>query len=120
MPYLLNSIYIVLLVLCTPWLLWKMLWTGKYRRGIWLRMKGQTPIVLDVRRRIWLHGVSVGEILLLKPLIARLQLYHPEWELVLSTTTSTGFDVAKQQFPNLTVFYFPLDFTWAVDEALQN
>jgi 3-deoxy-D-manno-octulosonic-acid transferase len=119
MPYLLNGLYLLLLLVISPWLVWKAVRTGKYRRGMGQKLTGWTPKLPADKPRVWLHAVSVGEVLLLKPLIARLQAQHPDWELVLSTTTNTGFDVAKKQYPGLTLFYFPLDFTWAVKNALR-
>lgn len=119
MPYLLNGLYLLLLLFISPWLVWKAIRTGKYRRGMGQKLTGLTPKLSVEKPRAWLHAVSVGEVLLLKPLIARLQTQHPEWEVVLSTTTNTGYDVAKKQYPGLTLFYFPLDFTWAVKNALR-
>lgn len=119
MPYLLNCLYLLLLLCLTPFLLWKSLRTGKYRRGLWRKLTGQVPVLTTDQPRVWLHAVSVGEVLLLKPLLARLQQQYPGWVFVLSTTTNTGFDVALKTYPELQVFYFPLDFTWAVRRALQ-
>jgi 3-deoxy-D-manno-octulosonic-acid transferase len=119
MPYLLNGLYLLLLVVVSPWLAWKALWTGKYRRGLGQKWTGSAPLLSPDKPRIWLHAVSVGEVLLLKPLIAQLHSKYPQWDLVLSTTTNTGFDVAQKTYPNLTLFYFPLDFTWSVQRALQ-
>src|SRR5262249_51491962 len=65
------------------------------------------------------HAVSVGEVLLLRPILARLKHRHPEWELVLSVTTDAGLEVARKTYPELTVFWFPFDFTWAVRRALE-
>lgn len=68
---------------------------------------------------IWLHAVSVGEVNLLAPIIERLQQRLPNVELVVSTTTETGFDLAKKRYSHLSVFFFPFDFTWSVRRALE-
>src|SRR5262249_13911728 len=68
---------------------------------------------------VWFHGVSVGEIHLLRQVVAGFRRRHPGWECVISTTTDTGYEEACKRFVDLTVFYWPLDFTWAVRRALR-
>jgi 3-deoxy-D-manno-octulosonic-acid transferase len=119
MPYLLNLIYLLLLVAISPWLVYKALTTGKYRQGILAKFLGLAPVRTSNRPCVWFHAVSVGEVLLLKQVIARFRQRFPNWDCVLSTTTNTGFDVAMKNYPDLRVFYWPLDFTWAVKQALR-
>src|SRR5271156_5372778 len=120
MAYLLNFAYLVALVLLSPWLLYKSLTTGKYRRGLIAKFTGRAALrAQSALRCAWLHGVSVGEIYLLRQVISRFQAHHPDWECVISTTTDTGFAEARKCFPDRTVFFWPLDFTWAVHRALR-
>lgn len=119
MSIILNGLYFLVLLVASPWLAFKALTTGKYRRGVVSRFLGLAPELSPARQRLWFHGVSVGEILLLRPLIARIRHRYPDWEIVVSTTTASGMEVARKHYPNLTVFWFPLDFTWAVRRALQ-
>jgi 3-deoxy-D-manno-octulosonic-acid transferase len=119
MPYLLNLLYLAALLLLSPWLAYKALTTGKYRRGLWHKLTGRA-----FRRRgdapcIWFHGVSVGEIHLLKHVVAAFRRRHLHWHCVISTTTDTGYAEAKKCFPGCPVFWWPLDFTWAVKRALR-
>src|SRR5262249_41494235 len=67
----------------------------------------------------WFHGVSVGEIHLLRPVVRVFRQRHPDWDCVLSTTTDTGFAEACKCFSDLPVFFWPFDFSWAVQSALQ-
>ena len=119
MPYLLNIAYALLILLASPYLLWCRLRHGKYRDGWRQKLWGDVP-----RRRnrkvpcLWLHAVSVGEVNLLQPLIARWEQAHPDWEIVISTTTQTGFALAQKRYAPRTVFYAPLDFTWSVAAAM--
>lgn len=118
MPYLLDAAYFVLLTICSPVLLLRAWRTGKYRDGHAQKLWGRVPRRLGNAPCLWFHAVSVGEVLLLRPLIADLHRRRPEWEVVISTTTSTGLEVARRTFPDLVTFYAPLDFSWAVRRAL--
>jgi 3-deoxy-D-manno-octulosonic-acid transferase len=121
MPYLLNLLYLAVLSLLSPWLAYKALTTGKYRRGLWAKFIGTVgPLSFSARPRAWFHGVSVGEIHLLRQVIAAFRQHHPDWACVVSTTTDTGFDEARKRFPDLPVIYWPFDFSWAVGRALRS
>ncbi len=58
-------------------------------------------------KRLWIHGVSVGEILSLYPLAVELK--RKGIEIVVSTTTFTGMEVARKRFKEFYVFHFPFD-----------
>src|SRR5262249_52916925 len=119
MSYLLDAFYLLILFLFSPWLLYKSLTTGKYRRGMWSKFTGRAFLRSGSAPCVWFHGVSVGEIHLLRQLVARFRQWHPDWECVISTTTDTGFEEATKRFPDATVFYWPLDFSWAVQRGLR-
>ena len=61
----------------------------------------------------------MGEVNLLAPLLKMIEQQRPEWECVISTTTTTGMALAKKKYPQHTVFYCPLDFSWAVKAAMR-
>lgn len=67
--------------------------------------------------RLWFHAVSVGEFNAIKTLIPHLSECY---DVVISTTTQTGQDLALRTFPHLTVFYFPYDFVWVIGKALRH
>jgi 3-deoxy-D-manno-octulosonic-acid transferase len=116
----------LLLVLSAPWWLFRMATSGKYREGLTERL-GIVPRRLhprlDGRNVVWVHAVSVGEVLaasrLIEELAARLaesggQRTEDGWRVMISTTTRTGQALARQRFGEERVFYFPLDLGWAV------
>jgi 3-deoxy-D-manno-octulosonic-acid transferase len=119
MPYLLNIFYLLLILAALPWLAWQAVRKGKYREGYAAKFLGLAPRRPGARTCLWLHAVSVGEVHLLAPLLSRIQRDRPDWECVLSTTTKTGMASAKKKYAGLTVFYCPLDFSWAVRTAMR-
>jgi 3-deoxy-D-manno-octulosonic-acid transferase len=117
MPWLLDALYTIALVLLSPWLAWRAVRTGRYRQGLLdklLGLRGPVP-----PGAVWFHGVSVGEIHLLRQVVAALRRRRPELACVVSATTETGLAEARKAFAELAVFPFPLDFSWAVRRTLR-
>jgi 3-deoxy-D-manno-octulosonic-acid transferase len=111
-----NLALLAALVAGAPWWLWRMATTQKYREGLSQRL-GRVPQGLrraDSRPAIWLHAVSVGEVLAASHLVRELGAALPEYRLMVSTTTRTGQALARERFGAEQVFYCPLDFPWAV------
>jgi 3-deoxy-D-manno-octulosonic-acid transferase len=107
------------LVAGAPWWLWRMATTQKYREGLRERL-GRVPKRLIAgagaggRPLIWLHAVSVGEVLAVTRLVKTLDAALPEYFVAISTTTRTGQALARERFGANRVFYCPLDLPWAV------
>jgi 3-deoxy-D-manno-octulosonic-acid transferase len=118
MPWILNFAYVALLLAVSPVLLYRRWKLGKYRDGWAEKLWGQLPERSGSQPCLWLHAVSVGEVLQLRPMMKLLAAERPGWEFVITTTTRTGLDVAKKEFPQHTVCYFPLDFSWATRRAI--
>src|SRR5688500_7309312 len=101
MPYLLNLVYLTAWLCYAPWLLWQRFVKKKPVRGLFAKWFGRTgAFEHDVQASgvVWFHGVSVGEIHLLRQLVARFRQRFPDWQCVVSTTTATGFDEARKHF----------------------
>ncbi len=114
----LNLVYLAVLIFGSPWILWAMLRKGKYREGYAEKFFGWVAQRDHQRPCAWFHAVSVGEVNLLAKTIAQFRNQSPESEIVISTTTQTGFDLACRKYSDHHVFYCPLDFSWAVRRAI--
>ncbi len=116
-----SSLLALTLLLTSPWWLWQMATSGRYRAGLRERL-GAVSLSLqqavaghDV---IWLHAVSVGEVLAAEQMIHELQAALPGWVIAISTTTDTGHKLAKERFPGYPVFFLPLDFAYSMRRYL--
>ncbi len=110
------------LVASAPWVAWQALRHGKYHHR-WQERFGVLPAGLKGTSAptLWLHAVSVGEVLSAAPLLAAMRRDHPEWRVVVSTTTRTGRAMAESRLTDIAgVFYFPLDFAWIVRRVLRH
>jgi 3-deoxy-D-manno-octulosonic-acid transferase len=119
--YLFYSLATLLAVLLlSPYFLYQALRHNKYVGSLRQRL-GSLPVSfnLDGDDSIWLHAVSVGELLSAKPLIAELRRRYPTLRLFVSTTTLSGQQLAKRSNLEVdAVFYFPFDWTFTVRRTL--
>ena len=111
-----NILLLLGLLVTAPWWLWKVARTEKYRESLRERL-GRVPkhlrIPADARPVLWIHAVSVGEVLAVSRLIADLEQELPGYRVLISTTTRTGQELARERFGAERVFYCPLDLPWA-------
>lgn len=108
------------LLISLPYWIFHMLRYGKYRRGFGQRL-GFVPTHLaspSSQPTIWLHAVSVGEVLAISGLVKHMRQQWPEYRVVVSTTTDTGQNLARSRFGEQNVFYFPLDLGFAMQPYL--
>jgi 3-deoxy-D-manno-octulosonic-acid transferase len=120
MRWLLNSIYLILLTVLSPFIAWRIMRHGRYRRGMAEKFLGRLRSSDDGREPVWFHAVSVGEVIQLQKVIEEFrQQTADRFRIVVSTSTDSGFDLALKRFPNYQVTWFPLDFSWAVRNAIR-
>jgi 3-deoxy-D-manno-octulosonic-acid transferase len=116
-----SALLAMALLLMLPYWLMQMSRHGKYRAGLWERL-GKVPERLASQPKqptIWIHAVSVGEVLAVIGLVAELKRRHRDLRIVVSSTTDTGQKLARQEFGAENVFYFPLDFGFAIRPYLR-
>ena len=105
-----------------PYWLFQMARHGKYRKGLAERL-GRLPARLQLPEAqepvIWVHAVSVGEVLAVAGLVEELRRRFPLHRIFISTTTDTGQALARQRFGEANVFYFPMDFAFAIRPYLR-
>lgn len=115
--YILYSLLLVCgLVLTLPWWLFQMLRSGKYRAGLSERL-GLVPERIKTAAQpgsIWVHAVSVGEVLAVTNLVRELQGANPENPVFISTVTQTGQYLARGRFGEASAFFLPIDHGLAV------
>lgn len=94
----------------------------KYAAGFWQRLGYLPEFEQNNRPVLWLHCVSVGETNAARPLVAELKKKFPSYRLIVSTTTKTGQELARELFKDdaEVVFYFPFDWRFSVRRALKN
>ena len=128
-----SFLLMVVLIVGSPYWLFRMAMSGRYRSGLAGRL-GAVPAefatkvaAIRVERRggggvrplMWIHAVSVGEVLAAARLIdefknGEMQRVRPGMTFAVSTTTEAGQRLAEERLPGCAVFYFPLDFAFAV------
>ncbi|HWC18773.1 MAG TPA: 3-deoxy-D-manno-octulosonic acid transferase [Terriglobales bacterium] len=117
-----SILYTLALLISSPYWLIEMARAGKYRAGLKERF-GAVPErlrpAIDQEKSIWIHAVSVGEVLSVSGLIAGLNIELPDTRIFVSTTTLTGQELARQRFGAEDVFYMPLDLPFAINPFLR-
>jgi len=117
-----SSLLLAALVLGAPYWLVRMATSGRYRAGLLGRL-GRVPENLRAavagRDVIWVHAVSVGEVLAATQLVRELKAALPGWVVAVSTTTETGQRLATERLTGSPVFYLPLDFAFVVRRYLR-
>src|SRR5437899_362797 len=117
MYFLYSAALVVAFVIATPYWLFKMLRHGKYRTGLAERL-GRVPERVRSAQPgdvcIWIHAVSVGEVLAVSQLVNEMRNSAGNLRIVVSTTTTTGQNLARERFGAENVFYYPLDFGFCI------
>ena len=115
-----SFLTLALFVVVSPYFVYQAIRYKKYVGGLRQRL-GFLPVTINVdgEESIWIHAVSVGEVLTARALASDLKVLYPRLRLFLSTTTVTGQQVARHSLQDVDgVFYFPFDWTFIVRRTL--
>lgn len=92
------------------------------KEGLFLRERlgARLPLRESDKPFLWIHAVSVGEVLSLQNLVKEVRRKHPDWEIGFSTLTNMGQRVAREKIRGVDyVFFIPFDFPWTVGRAFR-
>ena len=117
-----RLLYTLLLLVLTPLALLRLWWRGRgnpdYRRR-WGERLGRVP-ALPARPRLWVHAVSVGEAIAAVPLVRAWRAAHPDWAILITTTTPTGSAQVRRSFgDSVEHCYLPFDLPWLAASFLR-
>jgi 3-deoxy-D-manno-octulosonic-acid transferase len=120
MRFVLDLVYLLAALAYSPVIIYRAVRHKRYRKG-WAQRFGRINRKNPQAKCIWLHAVSVGEVNAAKTIVEELRSRFGDFEIVVSTTTDTGFARATHVFGlNHEVFYFPFDFSWVMRRAFGN
>jgi len=121
MYWIYSLLSLAVFVVVSPYFLYQAIRYNKYVGSLGQRL-GYLPVSfnLDGDRSIWIHAVSVGEVLTARALVGELKARYPRLRLFVSTTTMTGQRVARSNIQHVdAVFFFPFDFAFIVRRTLR-
>jgi len=109
---------LLLIIIAFPYLLVRLAASPRFRAGLFQRL-GFVPDPPGQGRMLWIHGVSVGEVKTIQPLLIKLEKEFGPLRCAISTTTQAGFQIARKLFPDKFTFYFPLDMSFIVRRVIR-
>lgn len=118
----LNILYSLLFYLVSPFFIYALYKKKKGKPTIGRRWKehfGYPPKLKSTQNPIWIHAVSVGEVIAVSPFIKQFKQKYPTQSIVLTTTTSTGAAQAEKLGPLIEHRYMPLDFSFAIKRFIK-
>ena len=120
MYFVYSFLTLLALAVLTPYFLYQALRHNKYVGSLGQRL-GYLPLSfnLDADDSIWVHAVSVGEVLAARPLLSALRQRYPGLRLFLSTTTRAGQQLARRLSDVDGVFYFPFDWAFTARRTMR-
>lgn len=118
MGLILDGLYLLTGIAVSPLVVYRLVAQGRYRKGLSNRL-GFLPVRRSTGPCVWLHAVSLGEVNASKTIVDGLVSARPDCQIVVSSTTDTGYARAKTIFgQTCQVIYMPLDLSACVGRAL--
>lgn len=120
MRWILNFAYAALLAMLSPVIAWRVIRHSRYRQGLAEKLLGRVKASPHERPVVWFHAVSVGEVIQLQKVVEEFRRQTAErFDIFVSTSTDTGWELTQKRFPGCQLTWFPLDFSWAVRNAVE-
>lgn len=115
-----NIVLILLSLLLLPLILIALAVVPKFRAGLFTKLGFYKSELNNDKQTIFFHAVSVGEVNAIEALVKKTREVFPDYNIVLSTTTKTGQEIAKKKLGNTVdaITYFPFDFFFSVNSFL--
>lgn len=122
MFFLYNLLMILFTIFCSFFIAIAFICVPKFRAGFFQKLGLYKKFDAKGKETIAFHAVSVGEVNAIENLVKKVRQKMPENNIVLTTVTKTGHDVAKKKLSNCTdaIVYFPYDFSFSVLSFLKN
>jgi len=120
-----NILQLTFLTICLPIILLKIAFTPKYRQRIFNRLGLRIPPMNTIDSsgpRIWIHALSVGEVMSSIALVREIRQRFPDWVIIYSTSTATGAGIARQKLGDMVDYLitYPLDLFWSVRQVVKD
>jgi len=120
MSIVIDFAYLLAAVVISPVVIYRIIRHKRYRTG-WAQRFGKIIRRHPTKKCIWLHAVSVGEVNATRTIVEELEKSFGDFELLISTTTDTGFARANTLFGDRhTIVYFPFDLSFIMQRAFHN
>ncbi len=124
MHFLYNLLALFIVIMAMPVFLYRLI----RENGFGERLKQsfgflphETMIKVANKNAIWLHAVSVGEIVATSPMVKEIKKELPNSVVVISVVTSSGYDMAKRIIPEADgVIFFPIDLPWLSSRVIKS
>lgn len=116
-----NFLLITLALILLPVILIALALVPKFRAGLFTKLGFYPDFNLDRNKKtIFFHAVSVGEVNAVEALIKKTRENFPDANIVLSTTTKTGQEIAHKKLEKTVnaITYFPFDFFFSINSFL--
>lgn len=115
-----NILFLTSVVLALPFVIVKGLTSDKIRKTLGRRLRPHVDIRACWKGPIWIHALSVGEVLSSAPLIKQIRDLYSKRPVVLSVSTLTGHEIAKGLLKTDVdaLFFFPYDLIWSVRKII--
>lgn len=108
-----QVIYTIIIICCAPFIL---LFAAAGNKRVAERLGLSLPKEYPQNQRIWIHALSVGEVISAMPLIDAIRLEYPDKEMVFTVTTAKGLLIARKELNNkVKIIPMPLDFWWSIN-----